>query len=458
MKTPKNTTEDLLKNSEIMLNQLNSAEAIPSEVCAQHSIDLSVVYEGNDFSVSKSNTTSSYGIRAIVDGKLGFMTSNSSDESTLREIATETKKLAMLSVSSEHHQIAEKPEKPGYSDNYDPASETLVPSDLYNMLQLMVDQIHQEKNIALDRAEISCSRQFFTLTNSHGFAQQAAATDYSWFAMGMGKTETEVTSFDYDGGTVWDQANLETEILKTMKRFRQFVGSSLGPQQAKDYKGAILLHPDAVMSILGQTISFNSNGKNHLDGISSWKEQMGEQVASELLIATEDPLDKNRPDGWSPFDREGVATSRHDIIKAGHLNFAAHNCFSAHQAGIPPTGNAAGGATALPQIGYSNPTISGPSGKTVSEEDLYRQLGAGLVLKRFSGSCDPISGQFSGVAKNSWWVENGKRSHPIHETMVSGNAFDVLKQIVAIGSELHTNLGGSQAPYILVDGVSVTAG
>ncbi|MBF0276566.1 MAG: TldD/PmbA family protein [SAR324 cluster bacterium] len=457
MMTPKEQTAMLLKNSEIMIDEIKG-EGTQSEVCAQHSVDLSVVYEGNDFSVSKSNTTSSYGIRAIVDGKLGFMTSNSSSDQMLREIALETRKLAMLSVSSEHHQIATAMEKHGYSENYDPSTEMLLPSDLYNMLQLMVDEVHKEKNISLDRAEISCSRQYFTLTNSNGFSQQAAASDFSWFAMGMGKTKNEVTSFDYDGGTVRDRSALENEIIQTMERFRQYVGSSLGPRQAKDYKGAILLHPAAVMSILGQTISFNANGKNHLDGISAWNEQMGQQVASETLLVAEDPLDENRPDGWSPFDREGVTTSRHQIIDAGHLNFAAHNCFSAHQAGIQPTGNAAGGATGLPQIGFSNLKISGVEGKALSEELLYQKLGTGLVLKRFSGSCDPISGQFSGVAKNSWWVENGKRSHAVHETMVSGNAFDVLKQILAIGSQLHVNLGGSQAPYILIDGVSVTAG
>ncbi len=184
---------------------------------------------------------------------------------------------------------------------------------------------------------------------------------------------------------------------------------------------------------------------------------MGNLVSSALLQVLEDPLDKNRPEGWSPFDREGVVAAKHEIIRQGRLQFAAHNCFSVHQTGMSPTGNASGGAMALPQIGFSNLTISGISSQTVSEESLYQQMGTGLLLKRFSGNCDPVSGQFSGVAKNSWWVENGQRSHAVQEIMVSGNVFELLKQIIAIGSTLHTNLGGSQAPYILVDGVSVTS-
>ena len=454
MKTAKETMAQLLKNSEMILEELQGGLA---EVCAQHNTELSVVYEGNDFSVSKSNSTAIYGIRAIIDGKLGFITSNSSEEQVLREVAEETRKLARISLPSEHHQIAEKKVNGAIHQNYDEVLNALAPVDLYQWLQLVVDEAHQEKVVALDRAEISCTRQLMILSNSRGVCQQVAETNCSWFAMGMAKTENEVTSFDYDGGSVCNEKSLVQEIIRTIGRFRESVVGSLGSHPAKDYRGAVLLHPVTVMHILGQAISFNANGKNHYDGISSWKDQMGNQVCSESLQVVEDPLDKNRPEGWSPFDREGVATSKHEIIRQGRLQFAAHNCFSAHQAGMAPTGNASGGATALPQIGFSNLTISGSDSQTISEEALYRQLGTGLVLKRFSGSCDPVSGQFSGVAKNSWWVTNGQRSHAVQEVMVSGNVFELLKQIIAIGSTLHTTLGGSQAPYILVDAVSVTS-
>ncbi len=458
MKTPQDVITELMKNSEIMLNECETTAGVNSEVFAQHIIESSVVFEGTDFSVSKSNTTSIYGIRTIVDGKLGFMTTNSNESSVLREIASETKQLASLSVPSEHHRIAEKTERMGYSENFDPALQTLSPADLYHYLQLVVDEAFKEKKIALDRAEISCVLQFWTMSNSNGFSQQAAATNCSWYAMGMGKTETEVTSFDYDGGCVWNKANLESEIIKTMARFRQSLTGSLSPRPAKDYKGAVLLHPVAVVDILGHAVEFNANGKNHVDGISSWKNQVGEQVASELLTIRETPLNKERPAGWNPFDREGISTANHEIIKEGRLNFIGHNCFSAHQSGTKPTGNASGDASSLPQIGFSNLVIEGVNNQEVSDAMIGRELGTGLVLKRFSGNSDPISGQFSGVVKNSWWLQNGERSHAVDETMVSGNLFETLQQIQAVGSNLHTTIGGAQAPYILIDGISVTGG
>ena len=368
MNTPKQTMSQMLKNSEMILQGLRGGMG---EVYAHHTTKLSVVYECNDFSVSKSNSTSAYGVRTIVNGKLGFMACNSDEESTLCEVAGETKKLAQLSLPSEFHQISES-KKNGSYENYDEALDEPPMEKIYQWMQQVVDEAHREKEVSLDRAKFSCTRNLASLSNSNGVSQQSLKTNCSWFAMGMAKTKSEVTSFDYDGGTVWNHNNVASEITETIGRFRESVMGSLGARPAKDYQGVVLLHPEAVVDFLKMTISFNTNGKNHCDGISSWKDKMGQPVGSELLQVSEDPLDKNRSSGWSPFDREGVLTAPHEIIQQGRLNFVAHNCFSARQAGVSPTGNALGGVTTLPGIGFSNLTISGT--KTASEENLYKEL------------------------------------------------------------------------------------
>jgi predicted Zn-dependent protease len=54
-------------------------------------------------------------------------------------------------------------------------------------------------------------------------------------------------------------------------------------------------------------------------------------------------------------------------------------------------------------------------------------------------------------------VADGNLDHPVHEVMVAGNLFDLLNNIIAIGSSTHHVHGGGLAPYILVDGISVTS-
>jgi PmbA protein len=188
--------------------------------------------------------------------------------------------------------------------------------------------------------------------------------------------------------------------------------------------------------------------------MSKWAKSMGIKVASSDFTFSEDPNDKTRPGEWNPFDREGVTTLRHDIIKNGILNFTAHNSFSAKRAKVPVTGNASGGARSIPSIGLHALTIS--PGK-MSQDDLYKSLNTGLVLKRFSGNTDPVSGQFSGIAKNSWWVEKGQRKGALKEVMVSGNMFELLQNIKLIGSTSFRQMGSFDSPYLLIDGISVTS-
>jgi PmbA protein len=90
--------------------------------------------------------------------------------------------------------------------------------------------------------------------------------------------------------------------------------------------------------------------------------------------------------------------------------------------------------------------------------DLERALGRGLYVQRFSGTVDPASGDFSGVAKSARWIEGGVPVRSLKETLLSGNAFALLKKIVALSSRSERCSGSARAPYAIVDDISVTAG
>ena len=75
-----------------------------------------------------------------------------------------------------------------------------------------------------------------------------------------------------------------------------------------------------------------------------------------------------------------------------------------------------------------------------------------------AGTVDPASGDFSGVAKSARWVENGEVVRPVRETLLSGNAFDLLNGSVTMSDITERVSGSARAPYVLIDGVSVTAG
>jgi len=79
----------------------------------------------------------------------------------------------------------------------------------------------------------------------------------------------------------------------------------------------------------------------------------------------------------------------------------------------------------------------------------------GILLGRFSGGSPASNGDFSGIAKNSYLIENGKIVQPLSETMIAGNAVKVLTDIIALSKE-RVDYGNSIVPWIHSTGVTIS--
>ena len=94
----------------------------------------------------------------------------------------------------------------------------------------------------------------------------------------------------------------------------------------------------------------------------------------------------------------------------------------------------------------------------LDDDRLIAEVDHGILLSRFSGNTDPVSGDFSGVAKGSFLLRKGDPPRPIQETLISGNLYDLLASISAIGSKRQWIGGTVLTPILRLEGVSVTAG
>jgi PmbA protein len=444
---------NLKKYSQLLIDECKRLEPCHAEVCADEDFEMKVVYENTDFSVASSSHSTILGLRVVMGNRLGFITTNSLDESDLREKAKEAQMIARLSPESPFHDIAALSQKSETFTMTDEKLSKLSAKEMLRLTELLVDESRKDPRVTLDRAEMTLQTATRVIQNSNGIFEEVKQTICHWFIMGMAKDGNEVTSFDYDGESAANLSEVEAKVMSTSKEFRESVIGSLGATGADSYNGLVLFHPAAIGALLASVIEFNVNARNQQEGMSKWKD-IGAQVGVKNLTISEDPHDKTRPGSWTPFDREGVITKRHDIIKNGILNFTAHNAFTAKKGKVQVTGNASGGSRSIPGIGLHALTVGQGSS---SQEELYKGLNKGLVLKRFSGNSDPVSGQFSGIAKNSWWVKNGERSGALKEVMISGNMFELLKNIKLIGKKTYRQMGSFDSPYLLIDGVSVTS-
>ena len=90
-----------------------------------------------------------------------------------------------------------------------------------------------------------------------------------------------------------------------------------------------------------------------------------------------------------------------------------------------------------------------------SIDEIIAGIDRGILVGRFSGGDPGTSGDFSGVAKNSFMIENGKIAYPLSEVMISGNLAELLVNLRDVSAETVEDGYGSM-PYMAFDGVTIS--
>ena len=79
----------------------------------------------------------------------------------------------------------------------------------------------------------------------------------------------------------------------------------------------------------------------------------------------------------------------------------------------------------------------------------------GLIVGGFSGGHPGANGEISGVAKNSFYIEDGKIKGAVMETMINGNLADIFQNVSAVSEELVCD-GTSVLPYMACEGMIIS--
>ena len=212
------------------------------------------------------------------------------------------------------------------------------------------------------------------------------------------------------------------------RKLAEKVVKSLGATSVPSFRGSVILTPYAGLDLLIEPIVFSINAENIQNGQSQWKGKLDSRVSSPLLSITDDPT-LPRQVGSSAFDREGVPTKPLAILERGILSNYLYNCYTARRDGLQSNGHAVGSDQSVPGIGVTNLVVA--PGK-VSLEEMIEGTSKGLVVNRYSGSVDPVSGDFSGVVKGGHYIESGKVIQPVKEVMIAGNIYELLGQILSL--------------------------
>ncbi|MEM8777461.1 MAG: TldD/PmbA family protein [Cyanobacteria bacterium P01_G01_bin.49] len=296
---------------------------------------------------------------------------------------------------------------------------------------------------ALCSGEFSCEQDVTCLINSQGLHCQYSDTSINYY-LGLEWVREEDFLGIYEGEQTRDQLNTDKVVKEILQRLEWAKENVLPPIG----RTPILFTPNAA-SLLWETVADAINGKVVLEKSSPWGDKLGEKVISEKLTLSQQP---NHDPYICPFDDEGTSTQNLALISQGKLQQFYSDRTIGRAFGKQSTGNGF-----RPSLGrYPTPSLVNlivePGTHTFDE--LIQQLDHGIIVDQMLGGGTDISGEFSVNVDLGYCVSNGQITGRVKDTMVSGNVYPALKQVIALGNDPRWT-DSCYTPSLIIDGLFV---
>jgi PmbA protein len=421
------------------------------EAFAQKQRTVEVVLERGEIQSERVKVHQGIGIRFIKDKKLGFAFSSDLSKGSVQTTCRNASILSKTSISNPDWVSLSTPRKvPKVIGIYDKEVAAFNSEDVLSLAKRAYKAVKEyDKRAFIDDGKFTVTTTEVAISNSHGINLAEKSTFLYCYLVCVAKERGEVSSMAF-----------EYEVARSMRFSPEEVGrsaaekavASLRPKALKSFKGKVILDSDPASAILLYPIIYSVNAENVQRRRSLWVNKLGEEVAAKKLSITDDGLLPNGI-GSSSFDAEGVPRQKTRVINEGVLKGFLHNSFTANKEKRKSTGNARREKYyVLPTVFASNFVVN--SGKK-KLEDIIAEVEKGIIVRRFSGNIRPDSGEFSGIAKQASYIEKGEMKHALRETMISGNTFQALMNIVEIGSQTRPTFLKTYVPPILLDNINI---
>jgi PmbA protein len=388
------------------------------------------------------------GLRVFVGKRQAVVSSSDMSDSALDELAGRAVAMARNVPEDAFCGLAD-PDQLAVTladiDDFDPTEPTA--EDLIALAARTEDAARAVPGVTnSEGASASWSSSEIALVTSTGFAQTRQASRHSIGVSVLAGTGTAMER-DYDYDTKVYAADLaDAEAIgrsageKTVRR--------LNPQKVKTQQAPVIFDPRVANTIPGH-MSSAINGSSVARGTTFLKDAMGTQIFAAGVTIVDDPH-RRRGLRSKPFDGEGVATRRLNVVEDGRLTTWILDCRSARQLKLATTGHASRGTSSPPSPGASNLYMEAG---TISPKDLIGGIKQGLYVTELIGmGVNGVTGDYSRGC-SGFWIEDGELTFPVSELTIAGNLKDMFKAVTP-ADDLEFKYG-TNAPTLRIDGMTV---
>ena len=228
----------------------------------------------------------------------------------------------------------------------------------------------------------------------------------------------------------------------------------MGGKQAQSGKYPIVFNNEMMATILA-TFSSMYSAKSVLEGQSQLKGKIEEKIASNNVTIIDDALLLTQFASRS-FDSEGYPSQANVLVEDGILKTFLHNTETAKQMDAKSTGNAYRSYKDSLTVSNSNFYLKpGDFGKDILFKKFPKVIEI-VGLQGMHSGANPISGEFS-LSAEGFLYEDGKRAYSLTPFTVSGNIFELMKDIMLIANDFKFDMSSFGSASVLVRSLNISS-
>ncbi|MEE8417829.1 MAG: TldD/PmbA family protein [candidate division Zixibacteria bacterium] len=409
---------------EIFNNSIKSSAADQTElVCESEEFYLTRFAE-NLIHQNMGRSDSTIWCRAVFGKKIGIARSNDpSRESVLKLIMVASDIAKNQNEDPKFETLVGSPDKADSIGYYSNTGE--FPA--LGRAEAIADIVNRAKsNDLICAGTYQTSAKSLAVVNSLGTEKFARNTEYRF----------TLTAASSDGKSGWAQAAgrdvSQFDFKSASQRALDKAAFAGDPIKLKSGQYTVILEPDAVANFLLFLAFLVFGGKTLYQHRSFMSGKIGEKIMGDNITISEDPF--HPAIEYMPFDYEGVAKRKIDIIENGVARAGVYNSYYAQLAGTESTGHA------LPPDNsygpYPKAMVLGAGDKSVDE--MIASTPSGIYITRFwyLNFLNPMKTLVTGYTRDgTFLIENGKITKPVVDMRVQQSMLEAFTNAEMISDE-----------------------
>lgn len=206
------------------------------------------------------------------------------------------------------------------------------------------------------------------------------------------------------------------------------------------FEGDIILTPEVFCKLFGDLFG-EIQGLSLIDKNSLFQEKLNQKIFNDKLTVK---AISDHPDlvNKEIFNDEGYLNIDDYIIKEGILKNFIVSEYVANRSGLE-----------LNPIATGNFIVDAGD---VKLEDMIKSVKKGILVNGISSGNPNKDKDFSGVIKNSYYIEDGEIKYPISEVMLTANIVEMFNNIESVSEERLNIFSACIVPWMKISGVNIS--